>query len=71
MDGLCIVLLARAVITIRSKVFEPLFHISLRNGAYFSVFSNIFLYENPSLVYVNSMNCIMMYGAGCIGGASR
>ena len=61
------VLLAPAVITIRSRAFQPLFLISSSNGAYFSIFSSIFLCENLSLVYVNSMNCIMMCGTGCIG----
>ena len=65
------VLLAPAVITIRSRAFQPLFCTSLSNGAYFSIFSSIFSYENLLLVCVNSMNCIMMCGAGCIGGSSR
>ena len=65
------VLLALTVITIRSEIFQPLFCISSSNGAYFSVFSNILSCENLSLVYVNSMNCIMMCGASCIGGSSR
>ena len=71
MNGLYVVLLAPAVITIRSGAFQPLFHISSSNGAYFLVFFSIFLCENLSLVYVNSMNCIMMCGTGCIGGSSR
>ena len=65
------VLLAPAVITIRSGAFQPLFHISSSTRAYFPVFSSIFSCENLSLVYVNSMNCIMMCGAGCIGGSSK
>ena len=65
------VLLALAVITIRSGAFQPLFRISLSNGAYFSIFSSIFSCENLSLVNVNSMNCIMMCDACCIGGSSR
>ena len=71
MDDLYVVLLAPPVITIRSGVFQPLFCTSLSNGAYFSVFSSISSCENLSLVYMNSMNCIMMCGAGCIGGSSR
>ena len=65
------VLLAPVVITIRSGAFQPLFRISSSNGAYFLVFSSIFSCENLSLVYVNSMNYIMMCGAGCISGSSR
>ena len=71
MDGLCLVLLASAMITIRLGAFQPLFRISSSNGAYFSIFSSIFSCENLSLVYVNSMNCIMMCGAGCISGSSK
>ena len=65
------VLLAPAVISIRSRVFQPLFRTSSSNGAYFSVFSSIFSCENLSLVYVNSMNCIMMCSARCVGGSSE
>ena len=65
------VLLAPAMITIRLGAFQPLFHIALSNGAYFLIFSNIFSCENLSLIYVNFMNCIIMCGAGCIGGSSR
>ena len=61
------VLLAPVVITIRSGTFQPLFHISSSNGVCFSNFFSIFSCENLSLVYVNSMNCIMMCGACCIG----
>ena len=71
MDGLCVVLLTLAVITIRLEVFQPLFCISSSSKAYFSLFSINFSCENVSLVYVNSVNCIMMCSACCIGGSSR
>ena len=59
------------VITIRLGIFQCLFYISSNKRAYFSVFSIIFSCENLLLVYVNSINCIMMCGAGCIGDSSR
>ena len=62
--------LALAMITIRSRAFQPLSCTSSSNDAYFSIFFSIFLCENPLIVYVNSMNCIMMRGKGCIGGSS-
>ena len=51
MHDLCVVLLAPAVITIRSGAFQPLFCISSSNGAYFLVFSSNFSCENLSLVF--------------------
>ena len=44
------VFLAPAIITIISGTFQPLFCIASSNGAYFSVFSCIFSFENESLV---------------------
>ena len=65
------VLLAPTVITIRSEVFQPLLHISSSKGAYFLVFSIIFSWKNLLLVYVISMNYIIICGASCIDGSSR
>ena len=49
-DDLCVVLLAPNVIIMISRTFQPLFCIFSKRKAYFSNFSCIFLYENPSLI---------------------
>ena len=49
---------------------QPLRHISLKKGVYFMVLRWTRLDANQSLVYVNSMNCILMWGAGYSGGVS-
>ena len=45
-NGLSVVFLTLAIITIIVETFHPLLHISSRNGAYLLLFSYIFSYEN-------------------------
>ena len=57
---ICIVPLAPAVIIMIGSTCQPLLQISLKRGVYFVVLHWILSIAKRSLVYVNSMNCILM-----------
>ena len=67
-DGICVVALAPAVITIRGSTFHPLAAILSINGLYLLVFASCVSGENLSLQYVNSMNCMVRLGSMFMGG---
>ena len=68
-DGVCVVALAPAVITIRGSTFHPLAAILSISGLYLLFFASIVSGENLSLQYVNSMNCMVRLGSMLVGGA--
>ena len=61
-DGMCVVALAPAVMTIRGSTFHPLAVILAINGLYLLVLASNVSGENLSLQYVNSMNCMVRLG---------
>ena len=65
---MCVVLLAPTTIIMIGGTCQPLVWISLRRGEYFMVLHWILSIANRSLVYVNSMNCILIWGSGWSGG---
>ena len=67
-DGMCVVPLAPAVMTISGSTFHPCWVMSLISGWYFRVLLSIVSCENLSLVYVNSMNCTVRLFDGYGGG---
>ena len=69
-EGICVVARAPIVMTISRSTFHCLFIIELISGWYFSDFLFMISYENPSLYYVNSMNCIVMLSLWIIGGSN-
>jgi len=68
-DGMCVVALAPAVITIRSSTFHPLAAILAISGLYLLVFVSIASGENLSLQYVNLINCMVRLGSMSTGGS--
>ena len=68
MDGMCVVALAPAVITIRGSIFQPLSAILSINGLYLLYFVSSVSGENLSLQYVNSMNCMVRLVSMSVGG---
>jgi hypothetical protein len=66
-DCSCIAPLTPAVIVIRGFVFQPLFHIVLISGSYFSCFCVRACSGNLSCQYVNSMNYIVCACEGSRG----
>ena len=58
-EGICVVALALAIMTISGSTSHPLLVMLSISGWYFSIFLTIVLGENLSLQYVNSMNCIL------------
>lgn len=68
MEGMCVVALAPAVITMIGSTFQPSDCIFCINGRYLFVFCAIVSGENRSLQYVNSINCMVMFGLGDSGG---
>ena len=61
---LCVVPLAPAIKIMIGSTCQPLLHVSLRRGMYFMVLRWTLSIANQSLLYVNSMNCILMWGLG-------
>ena len=55
-EGMCVVALAHAVMTINGSTFHPLLVMLSMSGWYFLVFLVILCTENLSLHYVNSIN---------------
>ena len=68
-DGICVVALAPAVITISGSTFHPLATILSISGLYLLFFASSVPGENLSLQYVNSMNCMVRLGSMFMGGA--
>ena len=68
-DGMCVVALAPAVMTIRGSTFHPLAVITAINGLYLLVLASSVSGENLSLQYVNSMNCMVRLGFISVGGS--
>ena len=55
-EGVCVVALAPAVMTISGSTFHPLLVMLSISGRYFSIFRVMASDENLSLQYVNSIN---------------
>ena len=68
-DGMCVVALAPAVMTIRGSTFHPLATILAINGLYLLVLASSVYGENLSLQYVNSINCMVRLGSIPVGGS--
>ena len=66
-DGMCVVALAPAMITIRGLTFHPLAAMLSINGLYELFFASSVSGENLSLQYVNSMNCMVRLGSMFVG----
>ena len=67
-EGMCVVPLAPAVMTMRGSTFHPCCMMLLISGWYFRSFLSIVSGENMSFVYVNSINCIVRLLSGFRGG---
>ena len=67
-EGMCVVAVAPAVITINGSTFHPLLVILSISGWYFSVLRVMVSVENLSLQYVNSMNWILRLSIEVVGG---
>ena len=66
-NGMCVVPLAPAVMTMSGVVCHPLLFMSFINGWYLSIFLCMESVGNLSLVYVNSINCIVVSGRILLG----
>ena len=60
--GTCVVPLAPVVMMIIGGTFQPFLWISFQRGVYFVVLHWILFGAKRSLVYVNSINCILIWG---------
>ena len=67
-EGVWVVPLAPAVITIIGSTFQPCCLILSINGWYFWTLLFMVSWENRSLVYVNSINCTVRWSDGFDGG---
>jgi hypothetical protein len=67
-DRACVVPLAPATMTISGFTFHHCWVMSLISGWYFWVLLLIVSCVNLSLVYVNSINCIVRLSVTCVGG---
>ena len=68
-EGMCVVALAPAVMTIRGSTFHPRAVILAISGLYLLVLAWSVSGENLSLQYVNSINCIVRLGLVSEGGS--
>ena len=68
-DGIWVVALAPAVMTISGSIFHPWEAILSISGLYLLFFASIASRENLSLQYVNSINCMVRLGSVSIGGS--
>ncbi|KAG0594393.1 hypothetical protein M758_UG073600 [Ceratodon purpureus] len=68
-EGMCVVALAPAVMTIRGLTFHPLAVRLAISGLYLLVLASNVSGENLSLQYVNSMNCMVRFGFISVGGS--
>ena len=70
-EGIKVVALALAAITMRESIFHPSVLMSLISGWYFSILILMAPCENLSLPYLNSINWIVRWGSMWFGrGAS-
>ncbi len=69
MDGICVVALAPAVMTIRGSIFHPLAAMLSISGLYLLVLASSVFGKNLSLQYVNSINCMVRLGSISVGGS--
>ena len=69
-EGLKVVALAPATITIRGSIFHPSVLMSLISGWYFSILMSMASCENLSLPYLNSINWIVRLGSMWFGGGA-
>ena len=67
-EGVCVVPLAPAVMTMRGSIFHPWLVMLLINGWYFWILLLMVSCENLSLQYVNSINCMVRLSSGLSGG---
>jgi hypothetical protein len=67
-DGMWVVALAPAVMTISGATFHPVEAILSISGLYLWFFASIASRENLSLQYVNSINCMVRLGSMSVGG---
>ena len=67
-EGVCVVALAPAVMTISGSTFHPLLIILSISGLYYLFFMITISSGILSLPYVNSMNCIVRFSFGFVGG---
>ena len=63
-DGICVVPLAPATITMSGATFQPLVMMLFVSGWYFMNFLSRVSVANLSLQYVNSMSCMVISGVG-------
>jgi len=68
-DGMCVVALAPAVMTIRGSTFHPLAVILAISGLYLLVLATNVSGENMSLQYVNSINFMVKLWSMLVGGS--
>ena len=61
-DGICVVPLAPAASTMSGATFQPFVMMLFMSGWYFMIFMSRVSVANPSLQYVNSMNCMVISG---------
>ena len=59
--GICVVSLAPAMRIMISSTYQPLRRILLKREMYFMILRRTLFVANCSLIYVNSMNFILMY----------
>jgi hypothetical protein len=64
----CGLAMAPAASTMSGAIFQPLAMILLMSGWYFVVILSVVSTVNLSLQYVNSINCVVIYGVGASGG---
>ena len=67
-DGMCVVALAPATITMSGATFHPLVIMLLMSGWYFAIFLSRVSTVNMSLLYVNSMICMVIFVVGVSSG---
>jgi hypothetical protein len=68
-EGMCVVPLAPAVMTMSGSTFHPKFLISFIRGWYFWILFVIVSCRNLSLQYINSTTCIVRLSDGFDGGS--
>ena len=67
-EGVCVVALALAVMTISESTLHPLLIIFFISGLFYYFIIIIVSFGILSLQYVNSLNCIVRLSLGSVGG---
>jgi hypothetical protein len=67
-DGMCVVALAPAIMTISGSIFQPRVAILSISGWYLLVLASSVVGENLSLQFVNSINCKVTVWSIFVGG---